>query len=160
MPIVDYPFQAQGVFSEPSPILPILITNPHTGTNFRTWGLVDTGAAATVIPAYIARTIGHDVEVVAPAFGRGVGGQVNVYAHTFSIEILSMDGNGKVNENDIVITIPPCRIGVTSNVDRVLLGVHDFLKRYILKIDYPRQIFSIRHPRPPRRKKKIKHRKR
>jgi len=160
MPIVDYPFQAQGVFSEPSPILPILITNPDTGTKFRTWGLVDTGAAATVIPAYIARIIGHDVEVVAPAFGRGAGGQFNVYPHTCSIEFFSMDGNGIVNENDIVITIPPRYIGITDNVDRVLLGVQDFLKRYILKIDYPRQIISIRHPRPPQRKKKIKRRKR
>lgn len=160
MPIVDYPFQAQGVFSQPSPILPMLITNPDNGVNFRTWGLIDTGAASTVIPAYIARIIGHNVENVIPASGRGAGGKFNVYPHTCLIQIFSMDSNGSVNENDFAITIPPRNIGITDNIDRVLLGVHDFLKRYILKIDYHRQVFSIRHPRPPQRKKKIKRRRR
>ena len=160
MPIVDYPFQAQGVFSQPSPILPILITNPHDGSQFRTWGLVDTGAMATVIPGFIARIIGHNVENVAPSSGHGAGGQLTVYPHTCSIEILLIDSNGNVNENVIAIRIPPRNVGVINGLPGVLLGVNDFLKMYVLRIDYPRKIFSIRHPRPLQRKKKIKHRRR
>ena len=143
MPIVDYPFQAQGVFSQSSPILPILITNPHNGANFQTWGLVDTGAMATVIPGFIARSIGHNI---------------TVYPHTCSIDIWSIDNNGNVNENDVVIRIPSRSMGVINDCNCVLLGVNDFLKRYILKVNYPRKVFSIRHPRPPQPKKKIKHR--
>lgn len=161
MPIVDYPFQAQGKFSQPSPLLPILITNPHNGSQFRTWGLLDTGAIATVIPGFIARIIGHNVENVASFSGNGAGGQLTVYPHACSIDILSMDSNGKVNEeNDIVIRIPPRNVGVINGLPGVLLGVNDFLKKYIVKIDYPRQVFSIRLPRPPKRKKKIKRRRR
>lgn len=156
MPIVNYPFQAQGVFSQPSPILPILITNPHSGFNFRTWALVDTGAMATVIPGFIARIIGHDVESVPYSSGKGAGGNLSAYLHTCSIEILSMDNNGNVTESDIVIRISPCRMGIINNLPVVLLGVNDFLKRYILKIDYPRQVFSIRTPQKPQRKKKKK----
>jgi len=158
MPIVDYPFQAQGVFSQSSPILPILITNPHNGANFQTWGLVDTGAMATVIPGFIARSIGHNIENVAPFHGAGAGGQITVYPHTCSIDIWSIDNNGNVNENDVVIRIPSRSMGVINDCNCVLLGVNDFLKRYILKVNYPRKVFSIRHPRPPQPKKKIKHR--
>ena len=161
MPIVDYPFQAQGVYSQPSPLLPILITNPHNGARFRSWGFLDTGAVATVIPAFIARIIGHNVENVASFHGNGAGGQLTVYPHTCSIDILSMDSNGNVNEeNGIVIRIPPSNVGVIIGLPGVLLGVNDFLKKYIVKIDYPRQVFSIRHPRPVQRKKKIKRRRR
>lgn len=160
MPIVDYPFQAQGKFSQPSPILPILITNPHNGSQFRTWGLLDTGAIATVIPGFIARIIGHNVENVASFSGNGAGGQLTVYPHACYIDILAMDSNGNVNEEDIVIRIPLHNVGVINGLFGVLLGVNDFLKRYIVKIDYPRQVFSIRHPIPPQRKKKIKSRRR
>jgi hypothetical protein len=155
MPIVDYPFKAQGVFSIPSPILPVLITNPHNGANFRTWGLVDTGAVATVIPGFIARNIGHNVENVATSSGDCAGGQITVYPHTCNIDILSMNSNGNVNENDIIIRIPPCKMGVINDCQCVLLGVSDFLKKYILKIDYPRKIFSICLPKLSQQKNKL-----
>jgi hypothetical protein len=67
-----------------------------------------------------------------------------------------MDNNGNVTESDIVIRISPRRMGIINNLPVVLLGVNDFLKRYILKIDYPRQVFSIRFPTKPQRKKKTK----
>ena len=160
MPIVDYPFQAQGAFSQPSPILPLLIANPHNGNNFRTWGLIDTGAMATVIPAFIAGIIGIDIGSIPSSPGKGAGGDLTVFRHLFSIDILSLDGDGNVIENEIAIRIPPRSMRIINNLPGVLLGVNDFLKKYILKINYPLQIFSVRLPRPNQHKKKIKRRRR
>lgn len=160
MPIVDYPFQAQGVFSQLSPILPIKIINPRNGLEFQTWGLVDTGSDATIITGYIANKIGLNIDSVQSSPGEGAGGSFDVFEVACSINILSMDEDGNVNINDVVIEIRHRRIGVIRDLRYVLLGVNDFLKKYVLTIDYSREIFSICRPRPPQHKKKIKHRRR
>jgi len=146
MPIIDYPFQAQGPFSELSPILPIIIINPENRWQFQTWGLIDTGASATTIPGFIATEIGHNIERVKPTPGLGAGGAVDVYEHTCSINILSMAQDGKVNKDEIVIKVSRRRIGVINGLHYVLLGVNDFLKKYVVTIDYPRKVFSIQKP--------------
>jgi len=146
MPIIEYPFQAKG-FTKLSPILPIIIVNPDNGFVFPTWGLIDTGADDTSIPEHIAKKLGHDIKSVRPYSGYAAGGIIDVYKHTFSIDILSMNENGQVNENDTIIKISRRRIGVISDLHCVLLGVEDFLKKYVVTIDYPRQVFSIRKPK-------------
>ena len=144
MPIVDYPFQAQGTFSEPKPILPIKITNPHNDFVFFSWGLIDTGADSTAIPGWIAKKLGHDIKSGKLSDCIAGGGLIRIYEHTCCIDILSMDKNGRVDDNNMAITIPDGRIGVLEHLPFVLLGVNDFLRNYVLTIDYPKQVFSIR----------------
>ena len=114
--------------------LPLRIRNPHTGADLVTWGLVDTGADLTLLPAELAIRLGHNLK------GHGVktsitGGieQTNVtaYAHTFEIELLSADlkrvlwTTGR-REFDCLGSNPP-----------LLVGVEDFLTRFRLLVNYP-----------------------
>lgn len=153
MPIVDYPFQAQGKFSEPSPILPLRIINPKNSFEYLTWGLVDTGATSSTIPDYIAIALGHDPTKGKLCPGFTGSGPTNVYEHTCRIEILEMDSAGRVKDN-VILTIPDKGkyIGVLEGCPFVLLGVKDFLKKYVLTVDYSQQVFSIRKPQPNKRK--------
>jgi len=145
MPIVEYPFQAQGPFSEPSPILPVRIGNPDNNSDFPTWALVDTRATSCTIPGWIAEVIGLDV-YNAPSYpGSTGGGAAPVYLHTCRIEIFEMDNTGHVTDN-VIITIQDTEMPVLENLPVALLGVNEFLEQYILTVDYPRQVFSIRRP--------------
>lgn len=153
MPIVDYPFQIQGKFRRPAPILPLKVVNPDNHFEYLTWGLIDTGATASIIPDYIAIELGHRLTEgkLCPAF-TGSGDAV-VYEHTGHIEVLEVKADGSVNEDTVIITIPHKgkHIGVLEGCPFVLLGVNDFLTKYVLWIDYTKQIFSVRHPKPRRR---------
>ncbi len=56
MPFRDIPFQSFN--SIYSPWLPIKIVTPHTGQEYSTFGLIDTGASACAIPADLAPMLG------------------------------------------------------------------------------------------------------
>lgn len=158
MPIANYPFQSEGPFSEPAPILPLIIINPDNGYEYDTWGLVDTGADASVIPGHIAEYLGHNIEKGKYRPGYTGGGSTDVYEHKFIIEVLEMEEDGFVNDN-VVVSIPNKGkyIGVMRNCPYVLLGVKDFLKKYVLIIDYQKQFFSIRtDPNKPPKKKRVR----
>ena len=60
MPIRDCPFTDCGNISRP--ILPINIINPHKGNNYRTFGIIDTGADECAIPASVAPILEHDLQ--------------------------------------------------------------------------------------------------
>lgn len=152
MPIVEYPFQAQGPFSEAAPILPVKIINPGTNLVWPTWALVDTGATSCTIPGHVATVIGHNVVGPPDARGETGGGRDDIYLRTCRIEIFEMRSTGFVT-NNVIITIPNGPVAVLPNLRVVLLGVDDFLEEYVLTIDYPRQVFSIRKP-PPKKQKK------
>ena len=64
-----------------------------------------------------------------------------------------MDSAGRVKDN-VILTIPDKGkyIGVLEGCPFVLLGVKDFLKKYVLTVDYSQQVFSIRKPQPNKRK--------
>jgi predicted aspartyl protease len=44
------------------PILQIRIINPHSGNNYRTYGIIDTGADECAIPASYASLLGHNLQ--------------------------------------------------------------------------------------------------
>jgi|SRR3972149_8685122 len=146
MPISDYPFQASSDIPTPSPILPIKIINPDNGKVYKTWGLVDTGAFQTAIPGHIAQAIGHNIDAVKAMDGCGAGGALSIYPHSCSIEIFKMDSKGIVDINTVVHKISCRRIGVIKDLPFVLLGVKEFLRKFVLIVDYPRQQFSIKRP--------------
>jgi hypothetical protein len=147
MPINNYPFKTNEKIILPSPILPIRIINPHNNFDYLTWGLIDTGAADSAIPEHIAKTLGHNIRSVQPMLGFGASGNFDIYPHTFKIEIFEIDSKGTVNDKKIVHTIPKGHIGVIEDLPFVLLGVKEFLKNFILIIDYKNQKFSVKHPK-------------
>ncbi len=59
MPITNYPFTCIGSIYRP--MLPIKIHNPSTGKSFQTWGLIDTGADESAMPAGLAEPLGHEL---------------------------------------------------------------------------------------------------
>jgi len=146
MPISNYPFRTSTQIPFPSPILPIRFANPHNDLDFLTWGLIDTGAAESAVPEHIAKTLGHDIHSVRPMSGFGASGNFDVYPHTFKIDIFKINGKGIVNTNEVVYTIPQCRIGVVCNLPFVLLGVKEFLSRFVLLVDYKNKRVSVKHP--------------
>lgn len=146
MPIRDYPFQAHPQIPIPSPVLPIRIINPDNGKDYKTWGLIDTGAVQTAIPGHIAETIGHNINAVKSIPGYGADGALKIYQHSFTIEIFKMDANGIVDADSIIHTISRRRMGVIKDLPLVLLGVREFLKKFVLTVDYPQGRFSVKSP--------------
>jgi predicted aspartyl protease len=147
MSIINYPFQAETpLFPQPQPLLPLRIINPHSRLDMRTWGLIDTGAKTTHIPRSIAESLKHECEKGTLVKVPTAGGEVKAYLHTFAIHILGMDMDGIVNESNVEAVIAEQPIAVSDLCSIVLLGVKEFLAHYILEIDYPKQVFSLRRP--------------
>jgi hypothetical protein len=124
----------------------IVLYNPHNNFDYKTWAIIDTGADTTVIPEYIAKSLYHDIRnpKVRRDTSFGIGGAVEVYMHTFSMEILYSDSAGKIDPNKVVIKIPPKKFPVVPDLHIVILGQNDFLKKYVLIVNYPRYIFSVK----------------
>lgn len=150
MPILDYPFHHFPGQVYPYPALPVRIVNPDSGVRFETYGLIDTGADASIIPGHIASFLDHNVRRGRVCDGSTGSGNEPVYEHTCRIDILRINDDGTVSD-DVVIKIPARGkyIGILEHCPLVLLGVSDFLHRYIVTINYPHKVFSIR--RPPRK---------
>ena len=146
MPIVDYPFV--DLEGSPKPAIPVILTNPDNGFEYSTWALIDTGADATAIPEYIAKQVYHNVrhQSVKKDVHWGIGGTANVYYHTFRINVLKSDKKGNVDSQQTAIRINKRLFAVIPDLHIMVLGEDDFLKNYILTINYPRKIFSIRRP--------------
>jgi hypothetical protein len=145
MPIVNYPFvYVQG---SPKPALPVILQNPANGFEQLTWALIDTGADYTVIPEFIAKDLYHDIThaSVKKSDCTGVGGIAITYQHTFRLRILESVGKGNIS-NKTVIQIRKRLFAVVQGLNTMVLGENDFLKKYILTIDYTKKLFSVRSP--------------
>ncbi len=139
MPITDCPFTVfDGAIARP--VLNIKIINPHTKQSFKTYGIVDTGADECAIPALYAPILGHNLQAgVRRDINTGNGTTV-AYAHTTQFEVYHPA------TDELLYTIDGTPIDFLPNLAVVLLGVNSFLSRFILKIDYPHQLFSIKYP--------------
>jgi hypothetical protein len=139
MPLLDIPF-ATVRNGQAYPLLPIHIGNPATGQSISTWGIIDTGADECAVPAGYAPLLGHNLlagQTKDITTGNGV---TAAYAHTSVIEIIH-PATGVV-----AYTVPQTPIDFLPNLHIVLLGVKSFLSQFLLRIDYPRQVFSIKKP--------------
>ena len=140
MPINNFPFTKIGG-GKASPCLRIRIINPHTGLSFRTSGLIDTGADQCAIPALYAPILGHNLCTVLPKKISTGNGETLAYTHTTKLEILHP------NDDKIVIyTSENTPVDFLPNLSVTLLGVENFLGKFILNINYPKKTFSIKHP--------------
>lgn len=126
-------------------MLPINIHNPHTGKSVFAWGLIDTGADECALPAYYANILGHDLmKGTAKQIGTG-NGFTNAFAHTTRIDIFSAAAADPL-ATPAVYTIPDTPIDFMPNLHCVLLGVRNFMSRFVLTIDYPNKVYSIKNP--------------
>ena len=140
MPIDNFPFTEIGG-GKSGPFLHIRIINPHTGLNFLTSGLIDTGADQCAIPALYAPMLGHDLCAVSPKKIYTGNGETNAYAHTTKFEILHPNDHQK-----IIYTTENTPVDFMPNLSVTLLGVENFLGKFILNINYPQKTFSIKYP--------------
>jgi predicted aspartyl protease len=139
MPIDKCSFTGEEPDFLPRPYLPIKIVNPSTGKHVLSIGLIDTGADACAIPAYLAEGLEHNLgkgrkRPFYCAMGKGFA-----YAHITSIEILN-------SNQEQIMTIPAMKIDFIDGLQNVILGVKGFLQHYILNIHYPSNYFSVKTP--------------
>jgi hypothetical protein len=142
MPIRDCPFTLcnGGIYR---PILPVRIINPHTGKNYRTFGIIDTGADDCAVPAVYATLLEHNLQAGGTKIISTGNGETIAYTHTTKFEIFHP------RTEELLYTTEDTPIDFMPNLHVVLLGVNSFLSRFVLKIDYPRKKFSIRYPSSP-----------
>ncbi|MFQ5779194.1 MAG: retropepsin-like aspartic protease [Nitrospiria bacterium] len=135
MPIRNHPFSITRPGDVPRPYLPITIINPDTEKRLKVIALIDTGADECALPASFAPILGHHLEAgQAKKINTGNGVTI-AYAHTLRIEIKGF------TTQDVLIDFMP-------NLYIPLLGVKSFLGHFILTINYPKKIFSLKFPDP------------
>jgi predicted aspartyl protease len=108
----------------------VRFSNPHNGLFVDAYALIDTGADECALPAPFASVLGHHLEngqIKHVGTGNGV---TTAYAHTTSIAFQDF------TTGDVDIDYMP-------NLRVPLLGVRSFLSRFVLTVDYPRQVFSL-----------------
>jgi predicted aspartyl protease len=139
MPLTNYPFTlSNGIYR---PTLQIRIVNPHTGLSQRTYGLIDTGADECAVPASYAPLLGHDLKKGGMKRVNTGNGIAIAYVHTTRFDILDPLTGA------VAYTINDTPIDFLANLHLVLLGVKSFLSNFVLHIDYPRKVFSLKKPK-------------
>jgi hypothetical protein len=144
MPIRDYPFTpVRRDFARP--MLWIRVVNPTKNLAIIALAIIDTGADGCVFPAEAAIVLGHDLKRGTHKTMRTASGITDTYGHTSRVDILQMQKNGKYG-NEILYTIPDTLIDFAVGCESFLLGCKQFLSHFILEVNYPRQVFSLRYP--------------
>lgn len=69
------------------PILAVKIINPSTEKNYKTFGIIDTGADECAIPAACASLLGHNLQAGETKIINTGNGKTVAYAHTTKFEI-------------------------------------------------------------------------
>ena len=119
--------------------LPLRIRNPATDLALVTWGLVDTGADLTLLPAELAVRLGHKIKRGRTSITGGIEQtDLLAYAHTFEIELLA------ANLKRVLWTTGPREFDCLDSNPPTLIGVEDFLHRFRLLVDYPVQQLELR----------------
>lgn len=147
MPIRKFKFTQTAFGLEPR--LRARIINPNNGIITRGYlnAKIDTAADFCTISGDYAKNLGYDLLVGKPE-NRTVGnGTVTVYQHSATIEIYHP------YKKDLCYTIEDTEIDVIPEyTGDLILGVHNFLDKFRLTIDYPKKHFSICRSRTPKRK--------
>jgi predicted aspartyl protease len=133
MPIRNYPFSKTRPGDVPRPYLPVTLVNPATETQLKVMALIDTGADECALPASFAPILGHDLQTGQVRRINTGNGVTMAYAHTLRIEI-----QGFATQNVLIDFMP--------NLQTPLLGVKSFLSHFVLTINYPKRIFSLKFP--------------
>ncbi|MFA5779723.1 MAG: retropepsin-like aspartic protease [Elusimicrobiota bacterium] len=131
MELLNIPFSKLSSGDISRPWLPVTIINPHTNKRLKVLGLVDTGADECALPSRFASILGHNLNAGFVKEINTGNGKTTAYSHTVRIEIRNFTGQ------DVLIDFMP-------NLNVPLLGVKSFLSKFILTLDYHKQIFSLK----------------
>lgn len=131
MPIRNYPFATIRKGDLPRPYLPITIINPDTNKKLKVFALIDTGADECAFPASFAPLLGHNLQSGRQKNISTGNGITIAYSHTTRLEI-----EGFATQ-DVLIDFMP-------NLNIPLLGVRSFLNNFVLTVDYPKKVFSLK----------------
>jgi hypothetical protein len=123
----------------------IKVGNPAKNLAIIALAIIDTGADDCVFPAEAATVLGHDLERGTHKIIRTASGTTDIYRHTSVVEVLEMQPNGRWG-NRILYTVHKTLIDFAVGCDCFLLGCKQFLSNFILEVNYPRQVFSLRYP--------------
>jgi hypothetical protein len=108
-------------------------------------GLIDTGADECCMPSCYADFVGHNLTAGTVKKVNTGNGLTTAYGHTCTVEILDTNLLFQGKEK-VVYTIERTLIDFMPDLHCALLGVGSFLSRFILTVDYPKGVFSIRKP--------------
>lgn len=109
------------------------LVNPETGREIDLMGLIDTGADRCAVPVTIAEILGYDLSQCPVSIVKGVG-SVRGYNSLARIKIRSL------TFDDV-----PCVF--LERVEMVVaLGTENFLEHFLLRMNYPRDIFEMIYP--------------
>ncbi len=131
MPIRNYPFATIRKGDLSRPYLPITIINPETNKKLKVFALIDTGADECAFPASFAPLLGHNLQSGQQKNISTGNGITIAYGHTTRIGIEGF------TTRDVLIDFMP-------NLNIPLLGVRSFLSNFVLTVDYPNKMFSLR----------------
>jgi len=131
MDFLDIPFTQLSPNDIPRLWLAVTIINPHTKRRVKVLGLIDTGADECALPARYAAILGHNLEAGTVKEINTGNGTTIAYSHTVKIEIEDF-------------TVQDTLIDFMPNLHTVLLGTKSFLSNFILTVDYPRRVFSLK----------------
>lgn len=151
MPINDYPFTRISRNCS-RPMLWIRVSNAHADVPpLVVQAVVDTGADECAFPASIAVHLGHKLhEGLVRKTVRTASGKTHAFSHTSRVEVLSVRADG-LPGTQVLYTLQETPIDFIQGCESFLLGAGNFLKSFVLEIDYPAEIFSIRRPRERQR---------
>ncbi len=128
--VIESPFKKFSEGDIPRPWVPATITNPHSGKSTKIWGLIDTGADECALPADYAILLGHNLQAGKPKTVNTGNGITLAYSHTMCIKV------NNIELENILIDFMP-------NLQTCLLGVRNFLSKFVLTVDYPKKRFSL-----------------
>jgi hypothetical protein len=142
-----YPFSVHSEYKPGGlqPHLPIKIIHPEdSNTYVVVHALIDTGASISKIPAKYADRISIDYNNGEVASGVTADGEGKGHWCKCRIQVLDMDETGNELPDIILSELGmkgSCVFGECAPIP--LLGVADFLKNYVVTVDYPNKRFSL-----------------
>jgi predicted aspartyl protease len=131
MPLKNIPFTKVCPQDTPRPWLFVDIVNPRAKKKIRFLGLIDTGAHDCTLPADYASLLGFDLKAGAKKKIITGNGTATAYSHEAAIEV------GDYRIRNVLVDFAP-------HLNVVLLGTNGFLTRFVLTVDYPRKVFSLK----------------
>lgn len=131
MPIHNYPFKIIRPGDIARPYLPVTIINPVNSKQVKVYALIDTGADECAFPASFASLF--DIHLQSGHVKRiSTGNGITIaYSHICRIEVEGFSTQG------VLVDFMP-------NLNIPLLGVRSFLSNFILTVDYPKEVFSLK----------------
>ena len=139
-PFVRFEYEDGSIDAHGRTVLPFRITNVKTAASAVVWGLVDTGADATLFPSDLAVALGHSLkgDGVKSSMTSGIEQRpVSTYKHTFRLELLNS------TRKRTVWAASSVQVDCAESNPPVLLGVRDFLCNFKLTVNYLSENLSL-----------------